>query len=130
MAKSRKQVPESTMPDETQQKQRFLEVLTSNFGVLTPTCRATGIEKKFHNRWLIEDSDYRQKVEEIDSLLLDFAETQLYNQIKNGSIPAIIFTLKTKGKERGWIEKALDSKGKQQAASIFDKIKEMKKATG
>ena len=37
---------------------------------------------------------------------MDFAESQLHQQIKDGSVAATIFYLKTKGKKRGYIEKS------------------------
>ena len=36
---------------------------------------------------------------------LDFAESQLHKQINDGSTTATIFLLKTKGKDRGYVEK-------------------------
>jgi hypothetical protein len=36
---------------------------------------------------------------------LDFAESSLHKQIRNGSTPATIFFLKCKGRGRGYIEK-------------------------
>jgi len=43
--------------------------------------------------------------DEIDEAQLDFSESKLLAQIKDGNITAIIFHLKCKGKKRGYIEK-------------------------
>ena len=41
----------------------------------------------------------------LKNIALDFAESQLHSQIKDGSTSATIFYLKTKGKKRGYVEK-------------------------
>jgi hypothetical protein len=37
--------------------------------------------------------------------MLDFTENQLFKQVQAGNITAIIFTLKTLGKNRGYVER-------------------------
>lgn len=49
--------------------------------------------------------EVKEAIEEEREALLDFAESQLFKQIKSGNIAAIIFTLKTRGKERGYVER-------------------------
>ena len=39
-------------------------------------------------------------------IALDFGETQLHAQIREGNTSATIFFLKTKGKRRGYIERS------------------------
>jgi len=51
------------------------------------------------------DEDYKAAVESISDIALDFAESQLHKQIKDGEVSSTIFYLKTKGKKRGYIEK-------------------------
>ena len=41
---------------------------------------------------------------EVDEGSIDFAETMLHKNIRDGNVPSIIFYLKTKGKKRGYIE--------------------------
>ena len=46
-------------------------------------------------------------MEEIQNLVLDFAESKLYELVKEGNPVATIFLLKTKGKSRGYVEKQI-----------------------
>ena len=64
-----------------------------------------GIDRQTHYNWLKDDADYKAKVEALDDVVLDFAESKLHQSINNGSDTATIFFLKTKGKKRGYIEK-------------------------
>jgi hypothetical protein len=41
----------------------------------------------------------------LENVTLDFAESQLHKQVKEGNTTATIFLLKTKGKKRGYIER-------------------------
>jgi len=74
-------------------------------GVVTSACKLVGISRQTHYRWLREDENYKAWIEQIPDITLDFAETALLKQIKEGNTTAIIFYLKTKGKQRGYIER-------------------------
>jgi len=52
------------------------------------------------------DEAYKEKVESVGDIALDFAESELFKQIKEGNITGVIFFLKTKGKKRGYIERS------------------------
>jgi hypothetical protein len=54
---------------------------------------------------LSEDEDFANQVKDIENIALDFAESQLHQQIGNNNTTATIFYLKTKGKKRGYIER-------------------------
>ena len=86
-------------------KKAMIGALQQSLGVVTSACKAVGISRETHYKWLREDVDYKYQVEDLSNIALDFAESQLHNQIKNGSTPATIFYLKTKGKKRGYIER-------------------------
>ena len=45
------------------------------------------------------------EVKEIENIALDFAESHLHTQIGGGNTSATIFYLKTKGKNRGYVER-------------------------
>ena len=86
-------------------KKAMIGALQQSLGVVTSACKAVGISRETHYKWFREDVDYKYQVEDLSNIALDFAESQLHNQIKNGSTPATIFYLKTKGKKRGYIER-------------------------
>jgi hypothetical protein len=89
----------------THKKELMIEALRKSLGIVTTACLNVGIERSTHYDWLKLDSDYKAKVEALDDVVLDFAESQLHKSINNGSDTATIFFLKTKGKKRGYIEK-------------------------
>ena len=86
-------------------KKAMLDALEKALGIVTPACKNVGISRETHYRWLKEDEEYKEAVEEISDVALDFAESQLHKQIKDGNVAATIFFLKTQGKRRGYIEK-------------------------
>jgi len=86
-------------------KKAMLEALEKSLGVVTSACKAVDISRETHYRWMREDENYKQAVDDLANVALDFAESQLHKQIKGGNPTATIFYLKTKGKNRGYIER-------------------------
>jgi len=87
------------------QKRAMIESLEKSLGVVTTACKSVGISRETHYRWLKEDLEYKEAVESISDIALDFVESQLHKQIKEGEVSSTIFYLKTKGKRRGYIER-------------------------
>ena len=85
-------------------KRAMLESLEKSLGVVTTACNQVGISRETHYAWLKSDYEYKEKVEDVINVTLDFAESQLHKQISEGSTGATIFLLKTRGKSRGYIE--------------------------
>lgn len=86
-------------------KNAMIEALEQSLGIVTTACKQVDIDRTTHYRWLKEDEEYKAKVEELSDVALDFAESQLFKQIKDGNTTATIFFLKTKGQRRGYIER-------------------------
>jgi hypothetical protein len=94
------------MPTKTDiQKNAMIEALEKSLGIVTAACKTVGIARQTHYEWYKEDEGYRSRVESIADMTLDFAESQLHKQIKEGNSTATIFFLKTKGKHRGYVER-------------------------
>jgi hypothetical protein len=88
-----------------QHKKAVLEALEKSLGVVTTACKQAGVGRTQFYAWLKEDAEFKQSVEDIGEIALDFAESQLHKQIGEGNSTATIFYLKTKGKNRGYIER-------------------------
>lgn len=88
-----------------QHKKAVLEALEKSLGVVTSACKSVGIGRTQFYTWLKEDEAFKIAVEDVENIALDFAESQLHQQIKSGGTAATIFYLKTKGKKRGYIER-------------------------
>lgn len=83
----------------------MIKALEQSLGVVTTAAKIAGIDRSTHYEWLKTDEDYNQKVIDLENVTLDFAESQLHKQVKEGNTTATIFLLKTKGKKRGYIER-------------------------
>jgi hypothetical protein len=86
-------------------KRAMLKALEKSLGVVTTAANIVGITRKTHYDWLLKDHNYAQEVAELENITLDFAESQLHKQVKEGNTTATIFLLKTKGKKRGYVER-------------------------
>lgn len=86
-------------------KKAMLSALEKSLGVVTTACKSVGISRETHYKWLREDESYKESVDDLVNVALDFAETQLHKQISKGNPTSTIFYLKTKGKNRGYVER-------------------------
>lgn len=83
----------------------MLEALEKSLGVVTTAARMVGIDRATHYRWMQEDSEYKDLVDDIQNIVLDFAESALHKMVENHQPAATLFLLKTKGKQRGYVER-------------------------
>ena len=83
----------------------MLEALEKAMGVVTTAAKMAGIERTTHYSWLNDDEKYRKAVDDIQNVVLDFAESALYKMVENHQPAATLFLLKTKGKQRGYVER-------------------------
>ncbi len=117
----------------------MIKALEKSLGIVSTACDKVGISRQTHYRWLSEDPDYKQQVEDIAEIAIDFAESKLHEKI-NGvtmgknvdgetviyetspSDTAIIFFLKTKAKKRGYVERTeVEQSGQSTLTVKWDK---------
>jgi len=103
---TKKPQPKTPRVNKIQQyKKALLEALEKSLGVVTTACKTVGVDRGTFYRYYNEDATFKQAVDELENVALDFAESQLHKQIQNGEVSSTIFYLKTKGKKRGYIER-------------------------
>lgn len=106
-------------------KKAILEQLEKHNGIVTSACASIGLQRSTFYNWLNNDPEFKQAVDEVQEVAIDFVESKLMEKIrgitmlgKGGdgdeedptytlppSDTAIIFYLKTKGKKRGYVER-------------------------
>ena len=97
----------------TQMKKKvFLAHMEKTLGNISASCAETGIQRVTYYDWLKKDPAFAQKVNDIVESSIDFAESCLKQEMRNGNTTAIIFYLKTRGKDRGYVEsKRIEASG-------------------
>lgn len=86
-------------------KEAMILALAKTLGIVKTACDLIGLDRHTHYKWMDKDPKYKAKVLAIDDIALDFAESKLHKSIEQGNIAGIIFYMKTKGKNRGYIER-------------------------
>jgi hypothetical protein len=89
----------------------FLREYESQCGNISAACALTGISRRTYYRWMnglaAIHIRFQSKVKKIlpGEKLIDAAEHTIMKAIAEGDVTAAIFTLKTKGRSRGWGER-------------------------
>lgn len=91
--------------DVQKDKEKLLVLLKECSGIVTFACEKAGLSRQTFYRWCRDDPDFKDRVDAINELQIDVAEASLLKKIQGGDTTAIIFYLKTKGKDRGYSER-------------------------
>ena len=86
-------------------KKLLLESLEKSLGIVSTACQKADVSRGSFYRWYNDDEDFKNKVDEIDNVKLDFVESQLFKNIQKEKERSIIFYLQHKGHKRGYIQK-------------------------
>ena len=84
---------------------KMIEALREKHGNLSAAARYLNCSRNTISRYIEQYPTVKAVADEERETLIDFAENQLFQQVKEGNITAIIFTLKTIGKSRGYAER-------------------------
>jgi hypothetical protein len=86
-------------------KKAMIKALEKSLGIVTTAANIAGIDRTTHYQWLKNDPEYKEAVDGIAEMTIDFVESQLHKQIQSGEVSSTIFFLKTKAKNRGYVER-------------------------
>jgi hypothetical protein len=78
----------------------------SSSGNISYIARRLGVERQTVYNYIDKWVTVERAVKDEREAMLDYTENQLLNQVREGNITAIIFTLKTLGKSRGYVERS------------------------
>ena len=86
-------------------KKLFIKALVEHRGIVTKACKATGISRTQVYKWRNDDPTFVDQINEVQEIVLDFAEDKLFEHIDNDNVATLLFFLKCRGKERGYVER-------------------------
>jgi hypothetical protein len=92
-------------------KQEMLIALEKNLGIITPSCKAVGIARQTHYRWLQEDKVYARLSNDVQVSKKDFTESMLYKQVANQNMTAVGIAMRYL-KDRGYSD-SVEVSGRQ-----------------
>ena len=72
---------------------------------ISATCNALNISRQTFYNYRDSNQKLSDQINEADEAILDFAESKLVEHINSGDVTSLIFLLKTKGKNRGYVER-------------------------
>jgi hypothetical protein len=86
-------------------KDNLIIALEKSLGIVTDACKKAKCSRTTFYDYCETDPEFKKRVDSVGEMALDFAESSLHNQIKDGIPTSTIFYLKTKGKKRGYVER-------------------------
>jgi hypothetical protein len=86
--------------------EQMIDALAESMGMISPAARKLGCSRDTIRRYLAEYPEIAEAIEDANEEVNDIAELKLLDAITRGEAWAICFRLKTKAKNRGYVEKA------------------------
>ena len=74
-------------------------------GNISAMARAFQVSRQAIYDYISNKPDLKQMIQDERESMLDDAESEIYKQIRKGNTTALIFFLKTQGKQRGYVER-------------------------
>lgn len=95
----------SSVRKSKKRKKDFMIAFKESKGIITYACDAIGVSRQTFYYWMSTDEKFKQEIDDINESTIDLVEHKLLSLINKEDTTAIIFYLKTKGRNRGYIER-------------------------
>ena len=79
-------------------KKRLIEAMEAHTCIITEACRSAKLTRKTFYNYMEKDKKFRDQINELSDVAVDFAKSSLMKQIENGNTTATIFFLVNKSK--------------------------------
>lgn len=86
-------------------KLQIIEKVKKHKGIIYLACEEIELPRSTFYLWYNNDNEFKSEIDSIREIIVDLAEKKLMDLVEEGDTTATIFTLKTLGKKRGYIEK-------------------------
>ena len=70
-------------------KKQMLKALESSLGVVTTALKATDLSRTNYYKWLKEDEEFAQAVQDVELIAKDFVKSKFYECIKD-KVPSVV----------------------------------------
>lgn len=85
---------------------RIIKALQEAHGLTTVAAKKAGVTHQTLQRYIRDFPTVAEAKKESQETLLDFAESTLYQKIRDGETASLLFFLKCQGKARGYVERS------------------------
>lgn len=103
--KSKLDIPQEWLDKLEPNQIAMLTALKLNSNNISVSCKSIKIARQTHYDWVNNNPIYSQAYHDITESVIDYVESSLLKNIKDGNVTAQIFFLKTKAKHRGYVER-------------------------
>jgi hypothetical protein len=86
-------------------KKDFIEMYKLKAGHIADTCKAFNVDRGCYYDWMAKDPEFKQAIHDADEAKKDWIESMALKRISEASDTMLIFYMKTKLKDRGYIER-------------------------
>ena len=85
--------------------EQMIEAIRDADGIIASAARKLGTSRQTVHNYVNRYATVKAAYEEARDTNIDYAESQLMRAVQKGSLPAIMFMLKTIGRNRGYVER-------------------------
>jgi hypothetical protein len=85
-------------------KEKLIKALIKHLGIVSKACEEVGISRNQFYIYCRTDAAFKEEVDDINEITLDFVEDKLFQNIREGDRSSIMFYIKYKGRKRGYVD--------------------------